>query len=749
MGSPDSSSCNAVGSKQPSTPVDSSELDGGEVSGAQPPVDAEGTDGLDEEQVHLEAGSSKEPVRTASVKKGGGFAEIAEIFLEARRRRGTFKPASFWVLRLPGQRIIQLLLLMVIVVHCISLVSLLKGTIADVAQSQKQSAGASLQDKTVAELEEAGTQHSPEELSLALPIDDQHMDKYERRLGRAARLLQKAWLEADSQTQQIFARLFTPGRDVAGALNPFLQLEKTARSFGRPPFADPEDVEEDVEEQLRSGQDEEGASGDGNSNAHEGVAEIEGAEKVQDGLEQMTESSEEDKARADAIGQATLPKRGLEVNKGATVRDKFEAYVRLVIAVNRLRSPGRGAHDFLEKSEEESESAEAEEDDEESGDEYDLMDTGALDLVEASKEYTKQAGAHEASVADEETGVTRKSKRTEGIQTTEESEETNEHAAKRGSEAYSAETFSGEALSNTEHEFGRGVKALGEEQQAREAESKGETTDMRPGTRAVRVAERVEERLVSEVNESRKVYAARLKLVTALMKAARRRIQAIGVSLSFASQHRVSSPLYGLRGYPMPFLEMLKRKPRHPAGYSRLYEQLQDRIFPAPESDAPDTANVPLELIDRLANAVRLSDLLIEQDQGVAASFNQFFRVVRTSKEYDDEEAGDLEHLAASSRLSMDPGGHIEFPVALFRAVVGNLKALHDLSFITDETIRDWSEKWTIDNIWAQTYKLCDAERERTAALHRIKQSLRKSWSAAQGKAVADDDVFLLAIYLL
>ncbi|KAL8446866.1 hypothetical protein Emed_004745 [Eimeria media] len=680
--------------------------------------------------VHLEADFSKEPLYKAFVKEAAGFAQLAELYLEARRRRGTVKPASSSAFRLPGQRIIQFLLLMLVLVHCISLLSLLKSTIAEVSQSQKHSVGASLPGKSGAELDEEEKQHSPEELSLALAIDDEHMDKYERRLGRAARLLKKAWLEADSQTQQIFVRLFTPGRDlawlltpgkaVAGALNPFLQLEQTARSFKRPTLAD----FKDTEEQHRSREGAEGVDDHRNSNAHRGVADIEGTGKVPDGLKQVPDRSE-DKARADAKGQGTSREHKLAGVKGATVRDKFESYVRFVIALNRLKSPNRGADESFEQSEDESESAD-EGDDEESGDEYDLRDAEALDSLEASKGYTNQAGAHEATGAEDEAGVEGQSKRTE--------------------EAHADEELD---KMNAKHEFRPRMKASEEDERAREAESEGEATDLKPGERAARAAERVKQRLVREVNQSRRVYAARLKLVTALLKAARRRIEAIGVSLSFADQHRVSSPLYGLRGHPMPFLDKLKKRPRHPAGYSRLYEQLQDRMFPAPESSNPDVANVPSELIDRLANAVKLSDLLIEQDQGVAASFNQFLRVVRTNEKYDEEDTADLEHLSAGSRLSMDPEGRVEFPVALFRAVVGNLKALHELSFITDDLIGDWSENWTIDNIWAQTYKLCDAERERTAALYRIKQSLRNFWSGAQGKAVANDDVFLLALYLL
>ncbi|KAL8270568.1 hypothetical protein Esti_005539 [Eimeria stiedai] len=710
----------------------------GEVLGAQLPADVQGTDGLDEEHVRLETASGKEPAHRAFVKKAAGFAEIADGFLESRRRRGTSAPASLWTFHLPGRRVVQLVLLMVLLVHFMSLLFLLKKTVANVAQSQKPSVGARFQDEADFEPEEEEPQQPPDELRLELPVDDEHMNKYERQLGRESRMLQKAWVDADLQTQQIFARLFTPGRDAAGALQPFLQLEETVMSFKRPSFADLEGFGE----HLRSRWNEEAANEDQTSKAQEGRAEAKGAADVQDGLKQKTELSKEAKARAEAIGQGTSFKRGLELGKAAPVREKFESYVRFVIALNRMRIPQRKAESFEESGEE---NEDAEQDDEESGEEYDLTDSEALDSENERQEDDKQAGAHEASGA-EQAGI-KKSKRSEETQGNEEVKETNKDVAQGGGDFSFVEKSSGEASSDTKHEFGQGGEASGEEQQAHDAEPEGERTIMKFG-RAARLDERAKEKLVSEANESRKVYAARLKLVTALMKAARRRIRAIGVSLSFVSQHRVSSPLYGLRGYPMPSLELLKRKPRQPAGYSKLYEQLQDRIFPAPESDAPDSANVPLELIDRLVNAVRLSDLLIEQDQGVAASFSQFFRVVRRSKGY-DEEAADLEHLGAGSQLPMDPGGHVVFPVALFRAVVGNLKALHDLSFITDETIGDWSQTWTIDHVWAQTYKLSDTERERTAALHRIKQSLRKSWSAVQGKAVADDDAFLLALYLL
>ncbi|KAL8431300.1 hypothetical protein ACSSS7_005385 [Eimeria intestinalis] len=728
MGSLESSGSKTVG-VSPSTSLESSEvLEVGEVSGAQLPADVEGTEALGAGQVHLESASGKEPVHRAFFKKVSGFAELAEGFLEARRRRDASKPASSSAFRLSGQRAVHLVLLALILVHCISLLVILKKTIADVAQLQKLSVGA--------QPEEAEQQQPVEELSLALPIDDGHMDKYERQLGTAARLLQEAWLEADPQTQQIFARLFTPGNDVAGALHPFLRLEKTVRLFKRPPFADLKGFDE----QLQSRWDEGGADGDRSSSVQEGSAATEVAAQVQDELKQRTELSKEDKGRADAAGQPTSSRHGLKLEKGAIIRENFESYVRRVIAANRLRSPGRKAEEDFGESEEDSEFAGSEDD--ESGEEYDLSDIETQDLAEeVQRQNNKQAGAHVESA--EEVGVERKSMREEITQGDEELKETEEDAALAGGEVSVENQSLGEAPSNTEQEGERGSEAFGEDRQAREAEKEGGEMEMKLARRAVK------ERLVREANESRKVYAARLKLVTALMRAARRRIQAIGVSLSFVSQHRVSSPLYGLRGDPMPFLETLKRKLSQPVGYSRLYEQLQDRIYPAPQSDAPDAANVPVELVDRLVNAVRLSDLLIEQDQGVAASFNHFFSVVRTNKDHDEEGAADFERLGAGSRLPMDPGGHVEFPVALFRGVVGNLNTSPALSFITDETIRGWSENWTLDYIWAQTYKLCDAERERTAALHRIKQSLRKSWSEVQGGAVGDDDVFSLALYLL
>ncbi|KAL8438013.1 hypothetical protein Efla_003553 [Eimeria flavescens] len=680
--------------------------------------------------------------RAAGLKRFFSNLLPEDVFLKAQEHRLPRVP------RVAVQRGLQLLLLAVVLVHVAAFSEFLRKKWVKGRGELQPGAGLhALLGEGAGEEEAEEEEHlyPVEGLDVQLPVDDESMDRYEDQFNKASRELTRAWQEADRLTREVFARYYTPyPKDVENALQPFMHIAEVVASYKRPR----------LEEEDASGeQHEEGGAAE--DTAGEQQKADAGAQRVESSTPKKKVSAVHERAE-EALQDVSLPAvypspsedkldeqkrhssgRDVEVGKVARLRAKFEVYIRLMAALRRVQD-SRRQEGIEVKEAEPPEGEAAEQSHSDSSHVHTPGDDEATDSAEQTGIAATQTDAREEEVEEEE-------------QASEGTSETDDHAAESEADVLFRNELGRIAL-GLMHDTESGSQADEEAAQAVDAEqiaAKEARRVRKAEKKAARLAMQARRRRSKEVREQRRLYAARQRVATALMVAARRRLTAIRSSLRFVEENRVSSPVYGVRGAPMPLLEKLKRKGRNPVGCSALYEQLKNRVFPAPESERPDVAKVPQELVDRLANAVKLSDMLIQQDLEVAAAFSKFLGGVHRSSLEEEDDLDDLQQLAAGSRLPIDPEGEMVFPVAFFRAVAGNLEALHQESFISDETIADWARKWSTENIWAQAYKLSYSERERTAAIQRIKAALRKEWSPSQDAGSRRDDVFLLALFLL
>lgn len=255
-----------------------------------------------------------------------------------------------------------------------------------------------------------------------------------------------------------------------------------------------------------------------------------------------------------------------------------------------------------------------------------------------------------------------------------------------------------------------------------------------------------EARRIQEEREEKKVYACRLLFSTGLLNAARKRLELIQESRRFAWRMPLASPVHGLEGH-MPSLENMKRRTRL-IGYTQLFWDLRDRpLPPAPVPERQDFT-VPRDLVTKLSNTIKLSDMLIRQDREVASAFDAFLETIGRHPSEGDASKGTRE-LAKGNTLAMPLKKDRPFPAYLFRATPSDLEKLRSESTIPVELIGDLMKDWTLENIFSQLKRLVARERKRFDATQGMKRRIREEWAETQHPQPTNEDAFLLALFLL
>lgn len=248
----------------------------------------------------------------------------------------------------------------------------------------------------------------------------------------------------------------------------------------------------------------------------------------------------------------------------------------------------------------------------------------------------------------------------------------------------------------------------------------------------------------TEGETERAIYAAQVRLVTGLLKAAGIRLASIDKSASFTNDNAVASPLNNI---PFTSLSSTKLKQQNSSlvGFSSFVEALGNRPVP---SDMPTgEQGLPEVLVRKLTNAVLASDMHIEHDTQVLAVFNEYVSGIGKMPSI-EEQAADVELLAQGERLPM-PRGARPFPLALFKTVLNGFGQFHSDFRIPADVIKSWAENWTIEGALSHLRELEQRQKTRLEVLLATKKDIVQEWLATQAKPLKGTDLFTLCVFLL
>lgn len=238
---------------------------------------------------------------------------------------------------------------------------------------------------------------------------------------------------------------------------------------------------------------------------------------------------------------------------------------------------------------------------------------------------------------------------------------------------------------------------------------------------------------------ARALYAAQVRVVTGILKAATIRLASIDKLAAFTKTSAVEVQVNN-----MPPSTQMEEQDSGVVGFSSLVEALGNRPVPPEKSTGK---GIPKLLVRNLANAVLSSDMSIDYDKQVLGVLREHLSGIGTTLSI-EEQAAEFEILAKQELLPM-PEGVKPFPLALFKTVLNGFGQFHDDFYISADVIESWARLWTVEGALSYLRELEHREKTRREVLLGAKDDIVNDWVAMDPGPLGGTDLFTLGVFLL